>query len=283
MLDLLPRMTSSTGERGLLTAAVDWAMGRDGPKPSPYLVSTALGWSVLALRWHLRMGLETIWCGFGRLIARHRPRGTSARTYARLVLDAAKGDNPWNPLPDQGIGRVIENLGDALGIEMVGHDVCRTHVLVAPERAMLAAAVLVAAVCDRLSRLPNLPSDVAKFLAYGEPDRVSLSGVLRRFDPTMQLIDWLAFLIERYAIAQHLLTGARKASTGIDGFFFEPSDYGYVLLRADPWSPDAGPTKLPSAFRMLGDLNLLVPSGDRFIVTAEGEAVRDACEALANS
>ena len=66
--------------------------------------------------------------------------------------------------------------------------------------------------------------------------------------------------LDRYVIGQHLLTAARKWSSGKDGYLFHPTDIGYQLSegeRLKSMSPDPGPTKIPAALGLLRGIQLV--------------------------
>ncbi len=244
-------------ELTVLQRVLDWGVGRDGYSPPAVFEEEAYGLAVLALRRHFRHALESVWSAFGRLIREYSFPGCTVGPYVHVVLAEANGEDEWNPSRDAAIHTILAAADVAPGAELRGSKRILEQLEAVPARAVVTAAVLLAMLAEQVPRFVQSRRYYRSFLDLGEPYWVPIGSFARRLDRSMALRDWVQHLIERYAVAQHQLTGARKAAQDVDGFFFHPTEAGYRLSPATrpPWNPDGGRTKLPAAFSLLEGLS----------------------------
>lgn len=258
-------------EPTLLQGMIDRLVGRIPDAVPEALRAQADGLGLLALRWHFRHAVEGAWAAFGRLVFHERPYGAHAAPYVALVARAGDG-GPWRPLLTDSVNTARGALPDVPGAELDAHRRLDATLDSEPAACLLLAATQILAISRLVGRVDRSKIAHARFLDLTEPWWCPLSALPREVVPGVPFAEWVAFVLDRYVIGQHLLTAARKLADGVDGYFFYATEDGYRVdlarfgdgrrLRRQ-WRPDAGPTKLPSALAMLRDLGLLEETAGR--------------------
>jgi hypothetical protein len=271
---LLHALEPSTSPRDdLLQRFVDWQKGFGSYAPPEVLCEEAYGFAVLAARWFFRHAVESIWAGFGRMTLDHPVASTEIGPYVDRVLAAADGSTRWAPKPDATLGLVTGPLDDEPGVELDGLREIESYITHEPDKAMLGAAVQLAALALRMPRLQDSQRVYRQFPHLGHVLRVGMVDFAKRATADLPLRDWLGHLVARYAVGQHFLTATRKWFDGIDGFFFHPTARGYEIAAGIlPWSPQAGPTKINAALSLLRGIDLVNIEGGKSFRSPRGDA-----------
>jgi hypothetical protein len=261
-------------EVDILQRVLDWAMGRGGYDPPNELEETAELATALALRRHFRFALEVVWRAFGYFLDLPSA-GLSLDPYVSRVVKKADGSGAWTPARQAKLSEVVARFSQKrIGLENEGSDKLEVLVEEDPAAALLAAGVQLAVVVRSTRIVQGRHPELARHLCVGDASTVPLATFVRETDSDPRVDEWIERLIERYAVAQHYYTAARKWAEASDAFFFHSTERGFERVnRWRRWEADGGRTKIPAAVSLLEGLALINRGNGKLKPTSEGRAI----------